>query len=263
MNLRDEMLLVVCVNDTPENTRNEVTDPCINSMLNTVELDRHKLVLVDNGSTDPRTIALLDRVSKHRGVELIRLPENKYATYAYNVAIKRYDPAGNNQIFVRIENDVVFQTDDWAEIIWETFDAAHKKDFPLGLLSTLPVNLPKGWERVHVLEGADGPIILLEAGEVPGYTTAFHPDLLRSLGYLQSAGRYIEDVITSDRALTAGYRLGYISRENVLALHIDTVEGRPAYQKWKSDVAREEWDVMVRLRHAYRRGGDVFVPFEE
>lgn len=241
-------LLTLCIHDTPDNARWACTARTLTSLGITACLHRHALWIVDNGSTCPNTAAFLrdwcaDQWRQGARLRVFRLPRNRHATYAFN---RLWSLAPADAVVVRLENDIEFHTPDWPALLVRFL--AHSG---YGLVSALPLDLPDKAAGVPVQWLAGFRVRVVP--EVPGYCTAFAPALRTRLGALVSAGRYIEDVLTSERARAAGYGMAFLEADELRCFHVDRVASA-GYAAWKQQAAAAEWSAMLQAREDWREG---------
>lgn len=241
-------LLMLCVHDTPENQRWLCTARTLTSLGITARLQQHTLWIIDNGSTCPHSAALLrdwcdDQWRQGARLRVFRLPENRHATHAYNRLLAM---APAEAMVVRVENDIEFHSFDWPAVMQRFL--AHSG---FGLVSALPVDLPAKAAGVPMQWLAGHRVRVVP--EVPGYCTAFAPVLRQRLGALVCAGRYIEDVLTSERTRAAGFGMAFLEPEELRCFHVD--RGTSAgYTAWKQQAVAAEWASMLQMRDDWRQG---------
>ena len=96
-------VISMAVFDTDENGRTDYTARTLKSILDTVNLDRHRVVIVDNAScTDTKRI--LDLFSGYHGFTVITLPENVGTAKAVN---KAWQLRKDGENCIKMDNDVV------------------------------------------------------------------------------------------------------------------------------------------------------------
>jgi hypothetical protein len=249
--------LLLCINDTPENARWKCTVRTLTSIGITVDLQKHSLWVVDNGSTCPNTNEFLnawcpDQLGQGAQVRIFRLPENLYATYAFNRLLFMV-PAG--EYVIRLENDIEFHTPGWPSIM-----VRFLADSGFGLVSAKPVDLPDKALGHPAVEIAGRNVQVVD--EVPGFCTAFAPDVRLRLGALASAGCYIEDVLTSRRVQVLGRQMAFLDSRELRCFHVDRVLSS-AYAHWKQGAVANERAAMIRAMDDWTSGRrSPHVPFE-
>jgi glycosyltransferase involved in cell wall biosynthesis len=108
------MLLALCTYDTPENNRAWMTQKTVESLVGTVDFNRHRLFISDNGSTDPATIALLQgldgKVVGRSPVTVIWNEKNRGTAVAIN---KAWEHRKLGEHALKMDNDVVIHHPGW------------------------------------------------------------------------------------------------------------------------------------------------------
>ena len=241
-------LLLLCLYDTPENQRWRCSARTLTSLGITAGLRQQALWVVDNGSTCPHSAAFLrewceDQWRQGALLRVFSLPGRRPATYAFNRLLALAPP---EPVVVRVENDIEFHTVGWPGLLVNFLTRSG-----FGLVSPLPLDLPTqaasmptqgvGGFRAHVVD------------EVPGFCTAFSPALRARLGALVSAGRYIEDVLTAERARAAGFGMAFLAAEELRCFHVDRAASA-SYTAWKQQAVADGWATMVQARQAWREG---------
>lgn len=230
------MLISLCTYDTAENQRHPSTRQTLESLSERVDLNRHRIFICDNHSTDPATIDLLKQWSERATV--IWIGSNLGTARAINLAWKSRRPGEH---CVKMDNDVVVHLDNWPDLMEEVFardpsigicglkrnDLEERPDHDTPQLrSTLrfiPHNPSQRW------------IVVEEVNHCIGTCQAYSSALLDKLGYLdQGSAQYgFDDCMSSERAHVAKFATVMIP--HVPIDHIDNRE--PSYTGWKHDQA--------------------------
>ena len=103
------MLIAMCIWNTPENKKYDYTARTLDSVHDTVNLAAHRVFLVDNASTDPRTSTLLDGAT---WATVLRNESNVGTARAINRAWKER-VAGES--CVKMDDDVLIHQRNWPE----------------------------------------------------------------------------------------------------------------------------------------------------
>jgi glycosyltransferase involved in cell wall biosynthesis len=119
------MLIAMAVHSTQENGRLDYTLRTLFSLENTVDFDKHRLVIVDNGS-DEETQKALDEWGQMHPCELIRFDENRGTAVAINAAWKMRAPWEHA---VKMDDDVVIHEYGWTDLMEKVFE----KDSSIGI----------------------------------------------------------------------------------------------------------------------------------
>jgi len=251
------MLLAMAVFDTDDNGRTELTERTLESLGNTVNFERHRLFISDNGSC-PATHDLYDRYADHFPFTVLKLGENKGTAVAINTAW-RHRKRGEHA--VKMDNDVVIHERDWADMMELVFE----KDPYIGICGLKRKDIwestedphPNGdWYRssIHMLPHERGErwIIVEQVNHVIGTCQAYSSLLLSKIGYLyqmQDRGnKYgFDDSLAAYRATVAGFKCVFLP-----GIHIDHVDpGGTEFTDWKHRQAGEFMQLYHRVRDEY------------
>lgn len=234
------MLIAMAVYDTEENCRSWMTEKTLTSLAETLDLSRHRLIVVDNASCR----VTQDAFKKFKPViaSLIHLEENVGTARAINQAWHLRRPGEH---CVKLDNDVVFHQAEWADWMEDVFErdptigicGLKRKDLaesPLAegaMQSTLVMLSHERGQRWLVVEEVRGVI-----GTCLGFSSA----LLDKIGYLTQPGLYgFDDSLASVRARIAGFRRVFLHGFEID--HIDP--GGSEYCKEKIRMANESFGV--------------------
>jgi glycosyltransferase involved in cell wall biosynthesis len=244
-------LISMAVFDTIENKRTEYTRKTLQSIAETVNLSKHRLVIVDNNSCQ-ETKDLLKYFCKYHerlNVKVITLPENIGTSRAINQA---WDLRNEGEDAIKMDNDVVIHSFGWVDEMeeairrdwhigqvglkrkdcWET--PWHESDDFRSELIMLPHNAGERWQIVE------------KAKHIIGTCVMHSSDLLDKVGYLYQPSLYgYDDVIMSHRAHLAGFYSCFLPHIEID--HIDT--GATDYQGWKERHSGEQTQKVIQLVH--------------
>jgi GT2 family glycosyltransferase len=258
------MLIAMAVYDTVENQRSGCTERTLASLFERVDWQRHRLVIVDNGSTDPRTRELLKEAADGvcRTPHVIQSPAtmlqnetNLGTAKAINRAWQLRQPGEH---CVKMDNDVVVHQNGWPDLMEEVFarapnigicglkrkDLEERPDADCEWYRSRLVMLPqKKGERWIVVEQVNHVI-----GTCQGYNSA----LLDKIGYLyQLDGLYgFDDLLAAVRSRVAGF--GSVFLPHIEIDHVDNCE--PGYTHWKSQYASALMAKYNEVRAGYESG---------
>lgn len=237
-------LIAMAVHDTEENKRTAYTRATINCLLRTVDHNKHRLIIVDNGSCDA-THRLYMEVF---GIpQLIYLTENSGTARAINQAWKLRMPGEH---CIKIDNDIVITSPGWVEEM-ESAIAADPLIGQVGLkrkdlwewpghpeadfrseLAMLPHIAGHRWQIVEKVKHVIGSCVMHSSA------------LLDKVGFLYQPSLYgYDDVIMSHRAHLAGFYSCFLPHIDID--HIDT--GGTEYQTWKERHAGDHTQEMIAL----------------
>jgi GT2 family glycosyltransferase len=89
--------------------RADLLEACVTSVLERTDYPALELVIVDNGSTDPQALELLDGLSEREGVRVLRRPEPFNFAALNNAAAA----VAAGEVFLLLNNDVEVLHPDW------------------------------------------------------------------------------------------------------------------------------------------------------
>lgn len=229
------MLIAMAVYDTVENNRTWMTSATLESLWDTVDWDKHRLIVSDNGSC-PATREMLTKWP----ARVLYNGRNLGTARAINKAWHLRKPGEH---CVKMDNDIRIHQAGWADWMEDVFDrdptigicGLKRKDlyespFTEGPYKSTIRMLPheKG-QRWLIVEEVNGVI-----GTCQGYSSA----LLDKIGYLTQPGIYgFDDSLASVRARVAGFKRVFLHGFEMD--HLDP--GGDAYCQWKIDQANEHW----------------------
>ena len=227
-------LIAMCCHDTEENGRSEFTWKTLMSLRDTVDTDRHQIVVVNqNGCAEAVEILALARTYLH--FHQIDLPENIGTAKGINMAWRM---AKSGQNLIKMDNDCVVNQKGWVDLLEEAIrrvpsigiiglkrndlmESTFRNDFWKSELRELPHNPGELNMYVEVVN------------HVMGTCQMYNSALIDKIGGLyQMDGLYgFDDSLASVRSHIAGFTncfLPYIDID-----HIDP--GDNPYQKWKEE----------------------------
>lgn len=266
-------LLAMAAFDTPENGRFPLTLRTLHSLSQTVDWSRHRLVVIDNGSTCPKATSLFKWAEQYGfsgawmlgGVVsdlppamLIRNAENRGQARALNQGWLLREPGEH---VARCDSDVEFLDAGWLDRMVECLD----RDPTLGIVG---LKRPDLWERpdhpdpnwrseLVMLPHEPGQdwLVVEKAKSVVGTVQAWSPALLGKIGYLyQSRFQWgLEDADALARATLAGFWGGFLAGPRIR--HLDAAKpGETPYQRWKESQGDAHHAEFNRRRAAYQDG---------
>ena len=247
-------LIGMAVYDTEENKRTKFTMLTMLSLSKTVNWDRHRLIVSDNGSC-PETHELYETMANSFPFDLICNGENIGTANAINLAWKRRRPGEHT---VKMDNDVVVHALGWLDQIEEVF----KRDPQIGICGlkrkdldecpTSPVSWYRSTLRMLPHETGQRWIIVEEVFHVMGTCQGYSSRLLERIGYLyQMGGVYgFDDSLSAVRATVAGFKSAFLPH-----IEIDHVDpGGDAFTVWKQQYAGARIQAHNALKIAYISG---------
>lgn len=252
-------LIAMAVYDTEENKRTEYTKQTIDSLLKTVDFDKHRLVVVDNAScqeTKDHLSFLAEYFESwfYDKLEVITLPENVGTARAINKGWQLRQPGEH---CIKMDNDVVIHSAGWVDEMEE----AIKRDPKIGQVGLKrkdcwewPGHHEADWRsELSMLPHVPGEAwqIVEKVKHVIGTCVMHSSALLDKVGYLYQPSLYgYDDVIMSHRSQISGFYNCFLPHINID--HIDT--GETSYQGWKEKHSGEQTQKVIDLVHAMIRG---------
>lgn len=247
-------LIALCCNDTEENQRTKYTKQTIDSLLETVDLNLHSLVLVDNNSFQ-KTKDLLDNycyINSGLKIFIINNAENVGTAKAINQAWYLSD---KGETLVKMDNDVVINNYGWVEDMETAMRLGgygivglKRKD-----LMQHP-NAKDNWKtQLKMLPHQKGEpwIVVEESEDIMGTVQMFNPSLINKMGGLMQAGVYgFDDTLACIRAKLLGYKLAFLPHIDID--HIDV--GGDAYTEWKRKYAADKTKEFYEIKQGLING---------
>lgn len=248
------MLIAMAVYDTVDNNRTWMTEATLASLAKAVDWDRHRLIVVDNGSCDA-THDLYSSLTHDYGEtwRLIPLAHNYGTAKAINRAWYHRNPGEH---CVKLDNDVVFHQAEWCDWMEDVFS----RDPSIGICSLKRSDLAEsplaeGNQRtsIRMLPHEHGQrwIIVEDVKCTIGTCQAYSSSLLDKIGYLTQPGLYgFDDALAATRAELAGFSSVFLH-----GFEIDHVDpGGDAYCQWKIAQANKYWKDFNSQTLLYKTG---------
>jgi len=257
-------LIAMCCWDTDENKRSAFTYDTLQSLLDTVDFNKHRLIIVDNNSCETTKQILTafmelfaDMYPNKNEVyvpEIITLPENIGTAEAINKAWRTRRPGEHA---IKMDNDVVIHEQGWVDLmehaiermptigivglkrndLWECPD--HEDPNFRSKLMFVPHERGHRWitfEKVH---------------HVIGTCQMFSSALLDKIGYLYQPGLYgFDDSLAAYRCHMAGFISGFLP--SVEITHLDP--GGDGYYDWKQKEAEKGGADFQKIKDEYLSG---------
>lgn len=248
-------LIAMAVHDLEGSGRSELTLRCLENVLNAVsrKLDRHRIFLIDNGSTDPVTTDILNDFPAFVST-VIRLPENIGTAEAINLAWKHRQPGEH---CIKMDNDVIIHSLDWVEQMEEAI-ARDPSIGQVGLKRKDCIEHPENPDpnyrsRLYQLPHRAGErwIVAEQVHHVIGTCVMHSAALLDAVGYLYQPALYgFDDVFMSLRSSLAGFKNVFLPHIEID--HIDP--GGTEYTGWKQRHAGEVFREAMEIADEYKAG---------
>jgi GT2 family glycosyltransferase len=247
-------MIAMAVYDTEENGRTKYTKETIESLIETVDLKKHKLYLVNNNSCE-ETRKILDSycwVNTLLNIYVIDNLENIGTAKAINQAWALKQPG---EVLIKMDNDVVINNYGWIEDMETAMRLGgygivglKRKD-----LMQSP-NAKDNWKtELKMLPHQKGEpwIVVEESEDIMGTVQMFNPTLINKMGGLMQAGVYgFDDTLACIRAKLLGYKLAFLPHIDID--HIDV--GGDAYTEWKRKYATEKTKEFYQIKQGLING---------
>jgi GT2 family glycosyltransferase len=247
-------LIAMAVNDSEENGRTKYTKETIESLIETVDLKKHKLYLVNNNSCKETRI-ILDSycwINTLLNIYVIDNTQNVGTAKAINQAWALKEP---NEVLIKMDNDVVINNYGWVEDMETAMRLGgygivglKRKD-----LMQHP-NAKDNWKtQLKMLPHQKGEpwIVVEESEDIMGTVQMFNPSLINKMGGLMQAGVYgFDDTLACIRAKLLGYKLAFLPHIDID--HIDV--GGDAYTEWKRKYAGEKTKEFYQIKQGLING---------
>jgi O-antigen biosynthesis protein len=254
---------------TPENKRFPLTLRTLDALYRTVDWTKHRLVVIDNGSTCPAAVRFFDEAGRLGGLvswswkmlppyTLIRNADNRGQARALNQGWLLRDPG---EVLCRLDDDVDLLDDGWLDRLCDCLD----RDPTLGVVG---LKRPDLWERpdhpdaawrseLVMLPHEPGQdwLVVEKAKSVIGTVQAVSHRLVDKIGYLyQGSFKWgLEDADMVARAGAAGFWCGFWPHARIR--HLDpTPSGGSDYQRWKESQGDAHHAEFNKRRDGYRDG---------
>lgn len=244
-------LIVMAVYDTDANQRTKYTKQTLMSLYKTVDFDKHRLIISDNGSCN-ETRALYENLKGLFPYTVIYNGKNLGTAEGVNQGIRERK---QEEFVIKIDNDVRVNEQGWIE----KMEAVFKKEPKAGIvglkrkdLAQTP-NSDNPWYKTTLVmlphEPGEKWIVVEKSEDIMGTCTMFSPHFLDTVGYMRQSGVYgFDDSIFSKISLMTGFN-NYLM-PTIDIDHIDT--GENPYQKEKERISSEVWPKYHALLDGYR-----------
>jgi len=209
-------LIAMAVHSTVENDRLKYTKQSIKSLLETVDLSKHRVFVVNDASSE-ETHKFLTGV---KGIHYYKFDENVGTARAINHVIEKRQPS---EVVIKADDDVVWHLKGWVDKMCDAIKA--RPD--IGILGLKRDDIQGTFVKDGLFDFGD---------DIMGTCTAFNPLLLDKIGYMKQFSTYgFDDVLMSARSIGAGFKNAYLPYIKID--HID--DGKNAYCEWKRQEAHK------------------------
>lgn len=229
-------LIAMAVYDTEENQRTEYTKETLENLFETVDFEKHRLVVIDNNScheTLEYLLSLRDRSNFYR----IDMVQNIGTAKAIN---KAWALRSLKEHLIKMDNDVVINSYGWIDEMEEAIE----RDSSIGILGLKRKDLLENPFRndqfkstLRMLPHQNGQpwIIVEDVGHVMGTCQMYNHRLIDKIGGLMQPGVYgFDDTLSSIRCKLAGFKNSFLPHIDIE--HIDHRE-TPYWQE-KREIAK-------------------------
>ena len=247
-------LIAMAVYCTEENKNDESLAKSLRSLRETVDLQKHKLVLCLNGHTSDTLSDVMWLKGMGLRCKIIDNGANLGTARAINQAWKLREPG---QHCIKMDDDIAIHSPGWVDELEE----AIRRDPAIGQIGLKrkdcwewPGHEHSDWRsELHMLPHKPGEPwqIVEKVKHVIGSCVMHSAALLDRVGYLYQPSLYgYDDVIMSHRTHLAGFYSCFLPHINID--HIDP--GDTPYQGWKERHSAEQTQGVVDLVHEMYNG---------
>ena len=207
-------LIAMCIYATEENDKLKYVKECLKSLVDTVDLKKHWLVIINNNSYREATDYLYEFIKNNDVAGFHNMKTNLGTAGGINLAIKDRLP---NQMVIKTDDDLTWGDSGWVEKLEEVIFS----DKNIGIC---------GLKRDDVYGNLDKQGDLWYNDDIFGTCTAYNPKLLDKVGYLVQPSLYgFDDVLVSARSVASGFKNCF--RVDIPITNLD--EGGTEYTEWK------------------------------
>lgn len=254
-------LICMAVFDTVENKRTELTKQTLDSLCDTVNFDKHRIIIIDNDSCGD-TKYWLRTYKEFTNFQIITLSENVGTSRAINLALAQRQPCEHA---IKIDNDVVIHQSGWVEQMEQAIAA----DPQIGIIGLKRKDImqtpwhpdPNFRSELIMLPHNNGERwqVIERTADIIGTCTMYNSALIDKVGYSKQVNHYgYDDVLYCHRSHLAGFYNCFLPHIEID--HIDP--GNTPYQHWKEKVSGEDTAAMIELFKSYVDGTrPIYEPF--
>jgi len=242
-------LITIASYSTAENEKLDCLRRTLESLDDTVNRTRHRVIIVDNGS-------IPDAHQLYKSFPYFRYifnGENLGTAGAVNLAWAQRQPG---ECVVKMDDDVVIHSEGWADELEE----AIRRDPSIGIIGLKRKDLLESPDRtdqfkstLRMLPHNPGEpwIVVEDVNHVMGTCQMYSPALLDKIGYLYQPRLYgFDDSLAAVRCRVAGFKNCFLP--HIRIDHIDP--GDTPFQAWKHKVSGEDMGAYNQIKHEYETG---------
>jgi GT2 family glycosyltransferase len=251
-------LIAISVYDLPKSGRTEMTRKTLMTIINTVDLSRHRVFIIDNKSCLETKMMYHKFIFEYQShfkdnIKFIFNENNVGTARAINQAHKLREPGEN---CIKMDNDVVIHQSGWVDLMEEYL----KRDSTIGIIGLkrkdcgekpdAPGHLRS---QLYMLPHTPGQRWLVgeQVNHVMGTCQMFSSALMDKIGYLWQPRLYgFDDVYMALRSNLAGFKNVFIPQVEID--HIDP--GGNDYTDWKNRVAGEDMKFHQQIVSDFQTG---------
>lgn len=227
-------ILAMCAYSTEDNNKFEYLHQCLFSLRKTVDLTKHKLVIINNSPYQHASDFLKNFVAiEYPNCTLITPNENVGTARGINFAISLRSPG---EVVIKCDDDVKWHQKGWVEELEEVF----RQDSSIGICGLKRSDITQHPNHDNpkyrtVMETLPNLVKIETCPDIMGTCTAFSPLLLDKVGYMNQCSDYygFDDVLFSARSVAAGFKNCFLPKIKIT--HLD--EGGTEYTEWKKQEA--------------------------
>lgn len=241
-------LIIMVAFDTEENGRSEYTLKTLDSLTKTVDWNKHRLIVVDNGSCQA-TKDILEDYKEWRGFHyfptIITLSENVGTARGINFGLQQRLPG---EACVKLDNDVVINSSGWVDEMEEVL----RRDPTIGIVGLKRKDVDFNGTYIALPHQPGERWVTVEGGgQIMGTCTMFNSALIDKIGYSWQPMTYgLEDTLTDLRSQLAGFWNCYLPHIDID--HLD--RGDNPYTQEKHEIARQSWPEYMKYHEGYKNG---------
>lgn len=245
----------MAVYSTEENKKDDCLQKTLESLYQTVNFNKHRLMLSVNGNT-PNTLGIIDYYKKHGVVSnVIRNDVNLGTAEAVNQV---WSFRNDNEHCIKMDDDVLIKNVGWVDEMEEVL----RRDSTTGQVGLKRKDLIESPHRndwykseLEMLshEAGETWIVIEKANHIMGTCVCHSSLLLDKIGFMyqMQGNKYgFDDVLTSFRSQFAGFKNCFLPHIEIE--HIDNLQTN--YSQWKHDNAMAMFGEYEKTKAKYQSG---------